>query len=316
MNVADRRRFWMRLGAEHRRSPNGWMVVRVMIVATAFLMVGNASYADKTADERQDECASLTGMLPEELAAAMTDLALPDQASPAGIYEPRNETGRLSKWTKDPRILVLGEGPVPSRFLDTIQKFADDLLRLGYSGTSVKIDMSASEAPMNGDLVVALTPKLRGFRKQASEAYYDLLVSAYGSEEALVTAHDRHRRNLDAGFVDVIGDGKSNVQRVVVALDIIGPPAIRDPQLFELLTTAMNPNPGNLLSSEKVYAKIWETQIYYALRWTVFAELYLSLLRNNEIRSGLDRSELQATIAEMWAREGTRQELLANLECQ
>jgi hypothetical protein len=287
-----------------------------MYVAITFLMIGGPSSADEIADEREHECASISSMPSNELVAELTDLALPDHSSSAGIYEPKDEIGRLSKWTKDPRILVLGEGPVPSRFLDIIQHFAADLARLGYSDTSVKIDLSASETPVNGDLVVALIPRLRGFRKQAPEAYYNQLVKAYGSEEALVIAYDRHRRNLDAGFVDVIGDGRSNVERVIVALDIVGPPAIRDPQLFELLTTAMNPNPGNLLSSGKMYAKVWDTQIYYALRWTVIAELYLSLLRNNEIRSGLNRSEFQGTIAEMWSREGTRQELLANLECQ
>jgi len=196
---------------------------------------------------------------------ALADLAIPlNYNSDAAKYlEPPSQSSKITKWAKAPRLVLKLDGPITFPAGEVIGSFIDEAAALGLVDKQLVIDKGELG---EGDIFVLLSSNLRAFDRDRSPVLWRRLVDFYGSDDELARSIKRHQSARDAGFVDVIGDSQGNAVRALVAIDAIGPKEIRQPQLFELLTSAINPNPGAQIHEDWVYAKVWSTQIYYTLK--------------------------------------------------
>lgn len=272
-----------------------WTVL--FVIAGITTAASSLAYSESADDFVEPECNSIFegNQVSDIFVDMITDLALPKQypAAIANALEPPAERSKLTRWPAHPRLVVQFDGMQTPTLLSVVRSYHDALTRLGIANGALVVDYDGTEEPRNGDIFIVLSQDLRAFYTDQESILRSRLARFYGSDADLTLSAARHKQARDHGFVDVIGGGRSDVARAVVALDSIGPSPIRDPELFQLLTTAINPNPGNEVHPNWIYDKVWRTQIHYTLRWTKTFAVYLRVLEDAQVESGMSRSQFE-----------------------
>jgi hypothetical protein len=134
------------------------------------------------------------------------------------------------------------------------------------------------------------------------------------------------RRHAPAwfGFVDVIRDQNQEVKRAIVVLDAAFYYRDRGNWLLELLTSALNANPGNAAyhglpggtpQEKRIYDRLWSSSSEYALVWSGEFQPYMAVLYDESVKPGMTRAELVGAATEILSRPKLRQKIFTVHHC-
>jgi hypothetical protein len=258
----------------------------------------------------------------------IADYAIPRQARSAGsdaaaLGADPAVLDRLSKWPGKLRMVVRSDVPISRGAFTTLR-----LHLFGWSSFEIEYiwDNERTAVLQNGDLLVHVTtgpvvlhPKLQNPKLDA------MLLEFYGSPEAVATLNERRRGDVSPGFVDIIRNGDSEVERAIVVLNIGSLSRQGTNWLLELMTSALNPNPGNAAyyalpggtaEEKRIYDSNWSSNLDYALTWSREFHSYMAVLYDNSVKSGMTRDQLLVAATEILNRREYRDKLFIAHNCK
>ena len=177
----------------------------------------------------------------------------------------------------------------------------------------------------DGDLLVHVTSRRIMQNAKTENPKLDaMLVEFYGSAEAASKVNEA-RRHAPAwfGFVDVIRDQNHGVKRAIVVLDAAFYHWDRGNWLLELLTSALNPNPGNAAYHGLPGGTPQEKRIYDRLvvGWRIPLGLepgisdLSGMLYDDSVKAGMTRDQLVEAATEVLNRPKLRRDIFTAHHC-
>lgn len=226
------------------------------------------------------------------------------------------DDARLSKWTNGLRVLVRSEYQPQEFVVDAILDFRAQLPHVGEFNAITQLDWTSHAHFKDGDLFVYLVwYPTRAAREAGKQQYHALLREFSGSLSAeairpIIGSEDRWP------FVGVVRSENGDIQRAIVVVDLEYARLGKQPAIFQFLTTAINPNPGNAFylglpgstpDEKRIYKKAWHSKVAYDLAWTQEFQIYLELLLGRNVTPGMTRTQLadavQSTLSQpRWKR--------------
>jgi hypothetical protein len=192
----------------------------------------------------------------------------------------------IAKWSVAPRILVRADAAPRAVLVDAIWQVQADLEAAIQKSVPVMVDLQAQKPVTDGDLVVYMSWAIGTDRAAADRRRARVLRDFYGSEVPVSPPlFGDSRDNLH--FADVVLDDGGAVRRAIVAIDQPYAHLQGQASLLEMMTTVLNPNPGNAINlglpgstpqEKRIYEVIWRTQADYDLTWTREFQAYLRVL--------------------------------------
>ncbi len=94
--------------------------------------------------------------------------------------------------------------------------------------------------------------------------------------------------------------------------------------LLELLTSALNPNPGNAAyhglpggtpQEKRIYDRIWSSNGDYHLGWSREFRTYLAVLFDDSVKAGMTRDQLVEAATEVLNRPKLRRDIFTAHHC-
>lgn len=265
------------------------------------------------------------GHIAPDYIETIVDYALPRRARPAGSeavalgVDPAT-SDRLSKWPGKLRVVVRSDVAVPRSAFTSLQ-----LNQMGWSRFDIEYawENDGKVGFRDGDLLVfvmaADSPEARAARLS------DVLLEFYGAGPELAGLPDRVARHPALGFVDVVRGSDNGIRRAIVVLDERSLQAHGTSWLFELLTTALNPNPGNAAypglpagtaEEKRIYDKVWVNDTLYGLTWGAEFSAYMAVLLDESVRPGMTRGQLVAAATEILNRPHLREKIFTVHNCK
>lgn len=231
---------------------------------------------------------------------------------------------RLSKWPSGLRIVVRADALPQDFVLGTIEEFRAALPHVGDFDAIALYDWANHGRFKDGVLLVYLTWHRSTDREAARQRYRALLQEFYGSVlingiEAVVGSQE------DLPFVGVVRTVDGEVRRAVVVIDLEYAQLGRQPAVIQLLTTAINPNPGNAISlglpggtpaEKRIYDKTWLSKVSYELSWTREFDLYLELLLGRDVTPGMSKMQFTEVVRLYLAQPMMKRRLAYLYDCK
>jgi hypothetical protein len=228
-------------------------------------------------------------------------------------------TDRLSKWPGKLRMVVRSD---PSIGRSTFTRLAWSRLEIEFVW-----DNDGTVQLRDGDLLVHISagpllqhPKIQNPKLEA------MLLEFYGSEEAAsrMTEARQHPPAM-SGLVDVIRGQDHEIKRGIVVLQAGSYYRDGGNWLLELMTSALNPNPGNAAyyalpgatpQEKRIYDRTWSSgPDYYSLSWSREFETYLAVLYDQSVKSGMTRDELVNAATAILNRPENRRNIFTAHNC-
>jgi hypothetical protein len=224
---------------------------------------------------------------------------------------------RLLKWTSKPRILVRSDTQPLALPADAIWQVHADLQAVIQQDVPIKFDLPADEPIRDGDLVVYLSWAFGSDKAAAERRRERVLHDFYGAD--MPDSRPLYGNSRDRlYFVDVVQGDDGSVRRALVAID---QPYADQAWVIEMITTALNPNPGNAINlglpgstpqEKRIYEIHWQTQVDYRLYWTREFQAYLRLLFDSRVPAASDANEFRDAVGGIM-KEAAFQAWLRNL---
>jgi hypothetical protein len=228
-------------------------------------------------------------------------------------------TDRLSKWPGKLRMVVRSD---PSIGRSTFTRLAWSQIDIEYVW-----DNDGTVQLQDGDLLVhiAAGPLVR-HSKTKNPKLEAMLLEFYGSEEAASRVNEARQHPAAAsGFVDVIRGKDHEITRGIVVLNAWSYYRDGGNWLFELMTSALNPNPGNAAyyalpgatpQEKRIYDRNWSSASnYYYLSWSREFETYLAVLYDQSVKPGMTREQLVGAATEILNRPENRRNIFTAHNC-
>jgi hypothetical protein len=207
---------------------------------------------------------------------------------------------RLSKWPGKMRMVVRSDIAMSRSAFTNLSLYLS-----GWSEFEIDYvwDNDGTVKLQDGDLLVYVTSHhIMKSAKTENPKLDAMLVEFYGSSEAASKVNEA-RQHFPAwlGFIDVIRNQNHEVQRAIVVLHSASYHWDRGNWLLELLTSALNPNPGNAAyqglpggtpQEKRIYDRLWSSNLDYALVWSREFQTYMAVLYDESVKPGVTRAEL------------------------
>jgi hypothetical protein len=216
------------------------------------------------------------------------------ETATAGVPEPA-----LAKWPGKLRILVWADTEPRTFLIDTIRQFQADLQDATGQEVPVLFDLTARGPLADGDLVVYLSWAFGTDRAATDQRRSRVTRAFYGSDQPppppmIGIGAD----SLD--LADVSRDEKGAIRRALVVMDQPYAHLGGQAEMTELLTSVLNPNPGNAVNlglpgstpqEKRIYKAVWRTSTEYNLYWTREFGVYVGLLSDSRIAPGATKNQ-------------------------
>ena len=233
------------------------------------------------------------------------------------------EDPRLSKWTNGLRIVIRSD-VVPQDFVRAaILDFSAALPHVDDFYAAAYEDVANHARFRDGDLLVYLTWH-RSQDREAAKLRYKALLQEFNGSALTSNIHAVVGANDDQRFVGVIRSDDGDIRRTVVVIDLEYAQLGKQPAVLELLTTAINPNPGNAIKlglpgsapeEKRIYEKTWHSQVSYDLSWTREFHIYLEILLGRDIAPGMTKTQFAEAVRAIMDRPRMKRHLAAIYEC-
>jgi hypothetical protein len=233
---------------------------------------------------------------------------------------------RLSKWPEKMRMVVRSDVALSRGAFTNLR-----LYLFGWSEFEIEYvwDNEGTVQLRDGDLLVhvAAAPILRHPKIKKNTKLDAMLIEFYGSEEAASKVNEARRHPAAMhGFVDVIREQDHAIRRAIVVLQpfsYMGDGGTWN-WLLQLLTSALNPNPGNAAyyalpgatpQEKRIYDRSWSSALDYHLAWSREFQTYLGVLYDQSVKAGMTRDQLVGAATEILNRPEYRRKIFTAHNC-
>lgn len=231
---------------------------------------------------------------------------------------------RLSKWPGSMRMVVRSDVAMSRGAFTNLR-----LYLFGWSEFEIEYvwDNEGTVQLRDGDLLVhvAAAPILLHPKIGKNPKLDAMLVEFYGSEKAASKVNEARRYPAAvSGFVDVMRDQGHEIKRAIVVLQAGSYYGDGGNWLLELMTSALNPNPGNAAyyalpgatpQEKRIYDRTWSSARDYHLSWSREFQTYLGVLYDQSVKPGMTRDELTDAATEILNRSGYRRKIFTAHNC-
>ena len=306
------------------------LVAAAILAAIGFSHPAKAASVSPTEPKFLLACGEVfeDGHIAPDYVEMIVDYALPRRARPAGSeavalgVDPA-VSDRLSKWPGKLRIVVRSDVPViRSAFTGLkLELFSWSTFDIEYVW-----DDEGKVAIKDGDLLVYVMAAAGSPEAEAAgPRLNDMLLELYGSGPELAGLPDRVAKYPALGFVDVIRDSDNGIRRAIVVLNEASLRVHGTNWLFELLTTALNPNagnaayhglPGGTAEEKRIYDKVWVNDTLYGLVWGIEFKTYMAVLLDKSVKPGMTRAQLVAAATGILNRPELQKQIFTAHNCK
>jgi hypothetical protein len=212
--------------------------------------------------------------------------------------------GRITKWARNPRIVILTDERIPTDLAYSTVAFRDEVATLVGRDQIPDIvwKPSASFNFLDGDLAIFLSPHLALPAETYDTRVLRLLQGFFESNESLYATLAKIDPKKPQSFTQLIGEG-FRVDRAIVLLDTNQTPFLRSHELFQLLTFALHPAADSLNWESPIYRPEFRSQRQFDSPWTERFQVYLTLKLDSGIEPGMSRSEFAKAAIELLQRD-------------
>jgi hypothetical protein len=268
------------------------------------------------------------GHIAPDYVEMIVDYALPRRTRPAGseavaLGVDSAVSDRLSKWPGKLRMVVRSDVPV---IRDAFTSLRLNLMSWSRFDIEYVWDNQGKVGLKDGDLLVyVMATSGSPEAKAAGPRLNDMLLEFYGAGPELAGLPDRVAKYPALGFVDVVRNSDTGIKRAIVVLNAASLRVHGSNWLFELLTTALNPNagnaayhelPGGTAEEKRIYDKVWVNDTLHALVWGTEFTAYMAVLLDESVKPGMTRAQLVAAATEILNRPELQKRLFTAHNCK
>jgi hypothetical protein len=249
-----------------------------------------------------------------ERTIASWSFAIPLVGSEATVE--MKEDGRLLKWARNPRIVVLTNERIPSDLALSMVTLRHEIAAL--LGRDQIPDIVWQPSPSfdfeDGDLAILLSSHLGSLAQTNDARLLRLLRAFFESDEKLDATVTKLDPAKPRSFTQLIGES-FRVDRAIVLLDADQAPFSRSHELFQLLTFAIHPSADALNWESSIYRPEFRSQRQLGSPWAEDFRAYLALVLDSDMEAGMSRPEFAKAASELLRDDQTRRRLGQAFHC-